>query len=59
MNDAAEPADDALMLAYAAGDVRAFELLYARHRGPLYRFLLRQLRDGATADELFQDVWQR
>ncbi|WP_425600413.1 sigma factor, partial [Pseudoxanthomonas winnipegensis] len=47
------------MLAYAAGDVRAFELLYARHRGPLYRFLLRQLRDGATADELFQDVWQR
>jgi RNA polymerase sigma factor (sigma-70 family) len=59
VNDAAEPADDALMLAYAAGDVRAFEQLYARHRGPLYRFLLRQLRDGALADELFQDVWQR
>src|SRR5690606_9673793 len=30
-----------------------------RHRGPLYRFLLRQLRDPSTADELFQDVWQR
>ncbi len=59
MNDAAEPADDALMLAYAAGDIRAFEMLYARHRGPLYQFLLRQLRNGALADELFQDVWQR
>jgi RNA polymerase sigma-70 factor (ECF subfamily) len=47
------------MLAYAAGDVPAFEQLYARHRGRLYRFLLRQLRDGALADELFQDIWQR
>lgn len=59
MNDAAEPADEALMLAYAGGDAAAFEQLYARHRGPLYRFLLRQVRDAALADEFFQDVWQR
>lgn len=59
VNDAAEPTDDLLMLAYAAGDVRAFEQLYGRHRGPLYRFLMRQLRNTALADELFQDVWQR
>jgi RNA polymerase sigma-70 factor (ECF subfamily) len=59
VNDLAEPADETLMLAYAAGDASAFELLYARHRGPLYRFLLRQLRDSALADEFFQDVWQR
>ncbi len=59
VNDLAEPADETLMLAYAAGDASAFESLYARHRGPLYRFLLRQLRDGALADEFFQDVWQR
>ena len=63
MNDiathGAEPSDESLMLAYAAGDVPAFEQLYARHRGRLYRFLLRQLRDGALADELFQDTWQR
>jgi len=74
MNDAlvdsnAESADDAslerrlidarLMLAYAGGDVTAFEQLYSRHRGPLYRFLQRQLRNTALADELFQDVWQR
>jgi len=59
VNDATEPADDALMLAYAGGDVRAFEQLYGRHRGPLYRFLVRQLRNTALAEELFQDVWQR
>lgn len=59
MNGAADSSDEMLMLAWAGGDATAFELLYARHRGPLYRFLLRQLRDPALADELFQDVWQR
>ncbi|MDI9239409.1 RNA polymerase sigma factor [Lysobacter sp. LF1] len=59
MNTGADTPDDALMLAWTAGDVAAFEVLYARHRGPLYRFLLRQLRDQALADEFFQDVWQR
>ncbi len=34
--------DEQLMLAYAAGDTSAFETLYGRHRGPLYRFMLRQ-----------------
>lgn len=51
--------DEMLMLAYAGGQVAAFEQLYGRHRARLYRFLLRQLRDGALADEIFQDVWQR
>lgn len=59
VNDAAEPADETLMLAYAAGDARAFERLYGRHRAPLYRFLMRHLRNAALADECFQDVWQR
>lgn len=54
-----EITDEALMLAYAAGDVGAFEQLYARHRQKLYRYLLRHLRDSALADELFQDVWQK
>lgn len=50
--------DDAdLMLRYANGDARAFDLLYARHKGPLYRYLLRHCRDRAVADDLFQDVW--
>lgn len=60
MNDVAEVSDESLMLAYAAGDVVAFERLYQRHRGKLYRFLARQLHgNGALADEMFQDVWQR
>src|SRR3546814_2395324 len=60
MNDVATPgveasddiSDEALMLAYAAGRAGAFEQLYSRHRTRLYRFLLRQLRDGALADDL-------
>lgn len=59
MNSGASPGDDVLMLAWVAGDGTAFEQLYARHRGPLFRFLLRQLRDQALAEEFFQDVWQR
>lgn len=55
----AAPSDEALMLAYAAGDAAAFEQLYARHRERLHRFLTAQLRDAALADELFQDTWQR
>ena len=54
-----ESTDEALMLAYAAGDVSAFEQLYARHRQKLYRYLLRHVRDPGLADELFQDVWQK
>lgn len=53
------PADEELMLSYGGGDAGAFEILYRRHRGPLYRFLLRQVGDTATAEELFQDVWMR
>jgi RNA polymerase sigma-70 factor (ECF subfamily) len=51
--------DEELMLAYAEGDMLAFEMLYRRHRGLLYRFLLRGLRDRADADELFQETWSR
>ena len=53
------PADEELMLSYGGGDAGSFETLYRRHRGPLYRFLLRQVSDAATAEELFQDVWMR
>lgn len=51
--------DDVLMQAWVAGDATAFETLYRRHRDKLYRFLVRQLRNGALADEIFQDIWQR
>jgi len=47
------------MLAYARGDLRAFEALYARQRGMLYRYILRGVHDRASADELFQETWSR
>jgi len=49
--------DESLMLAYARGDVAAFETLYARHKGGVYRYFVRSLREPGLADELFQDVW--
>ena len=47
------------MLSYRDGEKGAFDILYERHKGPLYRYLLRQCRDRAAAEEMFQDVWMR
>ena len=52
-----EDPDEALMLRYRDGDAEAFETLYRRHKGPLFRYLLRQIGNRATSEELFQDVW--
>lgn len=51
-----DDADEALMLRYGTGDVDAFARLYARHKGPRRRYLLRQCSQPAMAEELFQDV---
>jgi RNA polymerase sigma-70 factor (ECF subfamily) len=48
--------DEELMMQYQAGDTVAFDTLYEKYRGDVYRFLLRQF-DTATAEELYQDVW--
>jgi RNA polymerase sigma-70 factor (ECF subfamily) len=48
-----------LMLRYRDGDADAFLALYARHKGPLYRYLLRQVRNAVVAADLFQEVWSR
>lgn len=58
-DDNPPPSDAALMLAWGAGHPDAFEQLYGRHRVRLYRYLLRQVRNAAIADDLFQDTWQR
>jgi RNA polymerase sigma factor (sigma-70 family) len=47
------------MLAYRHGDAGAFETLYKRHRGAVYRFILRAVKQRAAAEELFQDAWMR
>ncbi len=53
----AESSDEELMLGYRDGDAGAFDALYGRHKGGVYRYLLRQCRAAAVAEELFQDVW--
>jgi len=47
------------MLEYRDGAVAAFEKLYARHKGPLYRFVLRSVHERGKAEELHQDIWMR
>jgi len=47
------------MLAYAKGDAEAFDLLYERYRGPLYRFILRQAKDPVLANDLYQLCWEK
>jgi RNA polymerase sigma-70 factor, ECF subfamily len=51
--------DARLMLRYRDGDADAFVALYSRHKGPLYRYLLRQVHNAGAAADLFQDVWSR
>lgn len=49
--------DEDLMLRYRDGDAAAFDQLYARHKGGVYRYLLRSVKTKPLADELFQEVW--
>jgi RNA polymerase sigma-70 factor (ECF subfamily) len=51
--------DEQLMLAYRGGDAGAFEELYRRHKGGLFRFVLRSVRERAVAEELYQEIWMR
>ena len=49
-----ELSDEALALLARNEPRAAFEILFERHRGPLYNFLLRQGADEARVDDLFQ-----
>ncbi len=55
--------DDALMALAAAGERRAFEVLAARHLGPLAGFCAKFLGDRHAGEEVAQDVlveaWSR
>jgi len=54
-----DAADEDLMLAYAGGDAGAFDVLYNRHRGAVFRLMLRSVKSRGEAEELFQDIWMR
>ena len=59
-NELDELTDENLMLCYRDGTAAAFDVLYARHKGGLYRYVLRQLNNRQDiANELFQDVWMK
>jgi RNA polymerase sigma-70 factor, ECF subfamily len=55
--------DEVLIRRIAAGNQLAMRTLFARHRIPLYRWLLRIVRDETTAEDLlsdvFLDVWRQ
>jgi len=55
--DPVPPSDEILMQRYAGGDARSFEALYQRHEMRVWRFLERNVRNAAIADELMQEVW--
>ncbi len=45
------------MLMFADGSVEAFETLFERHRGSVYRFARSVLADPSAAEEVLQDVF--
>lgn len=49
--------DEALMMAYRDGDATAFEALYRRYRGRLFRYLQHQCGDARVAEDLYQEIW--
>jgi RNA polymerase sigma-70 factor, ECF subfamily len=55
--------DEVLIRQIAGGDQLAMQILFARHRVALYRWLLRLVRDEALAEDLlsdvFLDVWRQ
>ncbi|HEX3339151.1 MAG TPA: sigma-70 family RNA polymerase sigma factor [Pseudolabrys sp.] len=55
--------DEVLISRIAGGDRLAMQVLYARHHVRVYRFVLRLVRNEATAEDLisevFLDVWRQ
>ncbi len=57
---ASEPeSDEHLMLRYRDGDVAAFNELYGRHRGGVFRYVLRQVVLRSASEEVFQEIWMK
>ncbi len=54
-----DEADEALMVHYQRGEVRAFEILLERHRKPVFNFILRFVGSRELAEDLLQDTFLR
>jgi RNA polymerase sigma-70 factor, ECF subfamily len=48
--------DEVLIVRIAGGDRLAMQVLFARHHVRVYRFVLRLVRNEATAEDLISDV---
>jgi RNA polymerase sigma-70 factor (ECF subfamily) len=51
--------DEMLMVRYQRGDREAFAEIVKRHKTPIYNFVLRQVRQTNTAEDVTQDVFLR
>lgn len=54
-----DPRDEVLMMRFQSGDRGAFAELLRRHKVPIFNFILRQVRNQTTAEDLTQDVFVR
>lgn len=57
--DYQQQTDAILIQQYAAGDLVAFETLYNRHKGGLYRYFMRHMSDTSLAEDLYQEIWSK
>ena len=55
--DLSQETDENLMLRFGRGDGAAFEALCKRHESRIFRYLYRNVRDEASANDLMQEVW--
>ena len=55
--------DEQLMTIFSTPDnghqQRAFETLYQRHKGPLFRFIKKSINNDQDAKEVFQELWYK
>lgn len=49
--------DENLMMRFGRGEAAAFEFLYRRHELKVFRYLRRNVKSEASANDLLQDVW--
>src|SRR5580698_45991 len=53
----AQETDESLMMRFGRGEAAAFDLLYQRHELKVFRYLQRNVKNEAIANDLMQEVW--
>ena len=49
--------DHVLLKQYQEGNPKAFDVLYDRHKGGLFRYVLAIVGDTQTAEDIIQDLF--